>query len=139
MITDPVKYKNDLLIKLATNQITMNDLDREVAYWYSDCFSEIHVLQDPTPPPRFAEYEVMTTSEKKDISTAFWQKEDVKAFLDQRDSVRNRNRTELIRLREFKACIPQEDTVTHQKFQEKINDFLSRNFNPQNWQDNERA
>ena len=128
MIENPIEYKNKLLAKYDSKQITLEELQKECAYWYLDCFNEIVVRPYPTPPHRYSEYASMDYAEKKEVPNAFWFLPEIKNYLDAKFLVKNENKSQISRMKEFINYIPESDFVARSKYQQKINEFESKDF-----------
>ena len=129
MIENPVEHKNKLLADFHSKKITMEELNKECAYWYMDCFDEVRIKPYPTPPRRYVEYASMDYAEKKEVPNAFWLLPEIKNYLDAKFLVKNENKGELSRMKEFINYIPESDFVARQKFREKILEFESKDYN----------
>ena len=92
MTEDPIKYKNSLLGKFHSKQITLDELNKECAYWYLDCFEEISIKAYPTQPNRYRDYVSMDYDEKKEVPRTFWLLNDIKDYLDQKFLIKNENK-----------------------------------------------
>ena len=128
MTEDPIKYKNSLLGKFHSKQITLDELNKECAYWYLDCFEEISIKAYPTQPNRYRDYVSMDYDEKKEVPRTFWLLNDIKDYLDQKFLIKNENKASHERLKEFINYIPESDFVARSKYQQKINEFESKDF-----------
>lgn len=117
---------HDLLLQHSSGKISLADLEKECAYWFMDCLSEVRVKAYPTPPAEYAEYEQMTLKEKSKIPPDFWHQGNIKNYVDQRSRIHAENYSNLQNLKDHKKNIPAEDSVANQKFQEHINDFEER-------------
>ena len=112
-----------LLEQHAKGQITLEELNKECAYWYLDCFSELHKKPLPSIPQKYQEYLNSTYSGNKEYHNNFWLMEDVKGYLDQKELIENENKSVLIHLRNYIKQIPREDFLSISKFNEKINEL----------------
>ena len=113
----------NLLNKKDSKEITQEELNKECAYWFMDMFDEIRHRPLPSTPMDLAEYEVMTLKERSKVPIEFFQKPSIKMYFDQKSIIESQNLSNKYWLREFKKSIPAEDVVSHEKYQDKINDF----------------
>ena len=125
MIDNPSEKHKQMVTDFQTNKITMEELEKECAYWFLDCFLEIRVRPMPSMPPDLAEYYAMPQREKNKTSAEFWKLNHIKNYMDQASAVSSENKARLIQLTEFKELIPQEDAVNRDRYQDKINEFKS--------------
>ncbi len=104
------------------NEDALKELDQECAYWLIVC-EDLSPLLVPTRPYKMREYDFMTTKEKRETPASFWRQHDIEKYLEQKTMVKYRNKGMLDTLREFKSCIPEADTLTHQKYQSIIYEY----------------
>lgn len=123
MIEQPNLKMNQLLSDYASKKITMEELDRECAYWYLDCFEEIYPKPLPTPPNRYREYQEMDIMEKREIPNSFWLIPEIKNYIDQKTFIKEENKANLLNLKKFLAHIPQQDFTARNSFEQKIREF----------------
>jgi len=128
ILEQPGEKMKKLSAQYAGKEITMDELDMECAYWYLECFSEIHPKPYPTPPDRYRNYSSMDAYEKKEVPNSFWLMADVKEYLDQKFMIKNENRTILKNLKKFLLQIPESDFVARSKYNEKIREFEGKDF-----------
>lgn len=123
MIENPNKKFVQLLADHATGKISTEELDKECAYWYMDCFLEVNPKPFPTPPPRFSEYQNSSYEEKKEYNNNFWLLPEIKSYVDQKESIKQENEDNVYKLKSFLKYIPEEDFVSRNKYEQKIRDF----------------
>lgn len=123
MIANPSIKHLQMIADFQSGKLSMRELEIECIAWLLDCFSEIHVRAMPTMPPELADYQAMTYKERSKIGHEFWKQPNIKDYLDTKHLIKNENETRLKQLQEFYAIIPEEDTPTKEKYQQKINEF----------------
>lgn len=128
MITNPAEKMKKLVSEYENKKINMEQLDVECAYWYLDCFGEIRLKAEPSPPNRLIDYRSMPFDRKIKVPQEFWHNPEIKSYLEQKDSVKQENVATLAHLKKWMSIIPESDFVARQKFREKINDFESKDY-----------
>lgn len=123
MINDPAAKMKQLLGDFQSKKITMQELDTECAYWYLDCFAEIHRRPTPTTPSRYQEYLNSSHDEKKNYNKNFWGLPDIKTYLNEKEYIEQEHKDFIFHLEKWKALIPEGDVLAHTKFFEKICEF----------------
>lgn len=137
-LPEAIQKKNTLLKGLFSGELSIRDFDKESAYWLISC-DNLTPLPLPTRPPELLEYDTWSPQEKKNTSEKFWRQERVFAYMNQKQSVLDRNKGMLDKLIEFKTYIPDGDIPTLAKYDRFI--ALYREFfnpsplYPENWQD----
>jgi hypothetical protein len=122
VISEIIEIKNSLLTKLEHKEITMAEFNKDCAYWLIKC-PKLNPLSLPTRPQEMLEYDTWTPTEKKNTSEKFWREPRVFAYLEQKQSIINKNKGMLYKLKEFKEYLPIEDTSTRAKYDEVINEY----------------
>ena len=114
----------ELLRQLANKEITMDEFNKECAYWLISCAKEIQPRMLPTRPRELIEYDNLDIKERSKIGVEFWKQPRIKEYLDEIQMVKAYNKGLLDKLREFKEYIPEEDFVTRKKYDEVIALFM---------------
>ena len=128
MIANPLEYKNKLLGDRRNERITMEEFDRECAYWYLDCFDTIQTKPEPTAPADYLDFMRLPFERRNKMAESFYQDPKIKNYLEVKEKIKNENQCNILRLKEFKEYIPKEDVVSNQKFQQKLNELQSKNY-----------
>lgn len=123
MIENPAGKMKQLIDDRASGKITSEELNTECAYWYMDCFDEIHVKPLPTIPNRLREYYNSDEAMKQKTPKEFWQLDEIKNYFNQREKIVNENKDTLIKLKECMKDIPESDSVAKSKYRQKIMEF----------------
>ena len=111
------------------------EFDKECAYWFIIC-TDLAPLQLPTRPQEMLDYDRLSDYEKKNTSDKFWRQPKVFNYINQKQSVIERNRGMKDKLKEFKECIPEGDTPIRDKFDRYIAMYAPEQQEyPENWQD----
>src|SRR3990167_1599735 len=100
-LPEAIQKKNTLLKGLYSGEISMSEFDKECAYWFISC-DDITPKPLPTRPKELLEYDSWTSTEKKNTSDKFWRQESVYAYISQKQSILERNKSMLHKLIEFK-------------------------------------
>lgn len=130
MIPNPNEKFVELMGKHQRHEITTAELDQECAYWLLDCFDEIRWRAFPSEPKEYSEFLAMPFEKRQKISAEFHHGPVIKSFLEQKTAIKNENHSNLLKLQEFKSYLPKEDSVSHEKYQTKINEFLEHYDSP---------
>ena len=109
-------------------RISIEDLNKECAYWYLDCFDELKYKYPPSTPQRFLNFKNLSRDEQRSIPKEFWLHPEIKEYLDSKNLIRNENRTTIEKLKMFKQFIPEQDFVSRGSYNEKIDYFESKDF-----------
>jgi hypothetical protein len=124
----PTKTKK-LLRDYQSSKITMQDLERECAYWLltDACFKEMRVLLMPSRPQILLDYDREGFAKKEAINRdpTFWKQPIVINYLEEKQRVKHHNQDCVSRLKDAKNLIPEGDTLSHTKIDQRLNDFLS--------------
>ena len=95
------------------------EFNKECAYWFIIC-TDLAPLELPTRPQEMLDYDRLSDYEKKNATDKFWRQPKVFGYINQKQSVIERNRGMLEKLKEFKEYIPEGDTTTRDKFDRYI-------------------
>ena len=128
MIEKPWEKKNQLLDDVSSGKITMEDLEKECAYWFMECFSELHMKPYPTTPKRFVEFKLMSYEKQNKLGIDFWSHPEIKQYLELKDEIKNTNKANLYWLNHHMSKLPDGDFLAKQKFKEKILEFEGYDF-----------
>lgn len=123
MIEKPWEKKNQLLDDYNSKKITLEELQKECAYWYLDCFDEISPRAFPSMPEEYRDFMAMPFEKRNKISNEFHNQPKVKDYLEQKQQVKNENKSKVYWLKEHLSHIPESDFVARSRFNEKLNDF----------------
>ena len=123
----PLKIKQ-LLADYASKTITLDELNKECAYWYLDCFDEIHPKPYPSAPRDYQDYKSMSYEKRQKMSNEFWQSPTIKTYIEIKEQIKNENEAHVHNLKERIKNIPLEDFVSRSKFSQKIQEFESKDF-----------
>ena len=119
------KFGKELLEKLKSNQITADEFEKEIAYYaIMTGFNELHYQPAPSKPIKIIEYESLSGKEKEDVSAKFWNDEEVRTYLAQRNSVFSWNRGTKWWLQELLGRFNKYgDTLNANKVRERLGEF----------------
>lgn len=123
MIENPLEHKNKLLGQHRSGEISLEELEKECAYWFMETFDTMHKRVLPTPPADYAEYQMLSYDRRQKIGIDFWHQRNIKEYLEIKEQIKNENQSRLIQLKEYKKHIPQEDFISIGKFNSKIEEF----------------
>lgn len=129
------EYAN-LCIRLAdaytAKKITEPEYLREWAYLIllEPCFSVMLPKPIPTPPKEMDGYSMLSADSKINIG----KDATVRAYFYSKTEAENHNKTMLLRLKEAKSLIPEDDLTAHAKLNERIAEFEGTNFNFRHYQ-----
>ena len=116
-----------LVDKLKAKDITLADFLRECAYWaLKDGFDEIRPLPLPTPPntQAFNEFEALTPDRQQKVEQKyFYNNLEILKHYQQALFIKHHNRYNLQWLKELRDYIPQDDTPSLAKIEQKILEF----------------
>jgi len=129
---------NQLLKKLNDKQLTLEDFEKEIAYWYiTDFLEQCYYKPLPTKPEAVKEFEQKHKSWKsearkkgrdfdEDLFLETQMKREVEYYYEEKDRIRNINASNYYWLKDLKKVISGEDVVSHQKLDIKINEFRQK-------------
>jgi len=124
---NPVDRKNDLLKKLRSKELTMDQFLLACAKWGMEtgCWVEYEVRSYPNSPPAWVEYENMSFEKQYKVSEDFFQRLDIKEYLQKKGNVYAANYADYDWLQEMKKRIPdtEDNLALHLKLDTKINEF----------------
>src|SRR3990167_2169399 len=123
MIENPMEKKNQLLDDYQSKKITMEEIERECSYWFLECFPTIHRKPYPSMPTEYRDYLNLPFERRRKIETDFWFQPVIKTYLEIKNQIKNENNANLYHLHNYLKFIPEEDTITRQKFNQKIDEF----------------
>ena len=112
-----------LLKDLAENKMTMDELDKECAYWYISYYDILHPLPKIKKPIILEEYDTLNPEDKGKMSDKFWRQEIVMQYFKESTKVNNHNNSTLFNLKKFIHYIPEGDTITREKFKTLIREY----------------
>ncbi len=120
VLPEAEKIKN-LLKDLYTSKITMDEFNKECAYWLISCDS-LSPLMMPTRPYKLQEYNRMSDNDKYKVPHSFWRRPQIFKYIDQGNAVKGRNQGMLAKLIEYREYIPEQDEMTRSKYTVLINE-----------------
>lgn len=110
------KLGKDLLGRLNSKEITMEEFDRECAYWMLQYLNDYRWLPSPTIPNELTDYwRRRQINNKTDVSEAFWQKPVIKKYIATEAHIRATNLGSMHWLKFMKKHIPQDDVVNQKR------------------------
>jgi hypothetical protein len=115
-----------LLNRLSSKELSIDDFLRECAYWsIKDGFDGLRPRQLPQMPAKALEFENMPLSQRLKIDCLKFYAEfpQVKEYYEQRLFILHHNQGSLDWLRDMKKYIPESDTETQMKIDNRICDF----------------
>jgi len=115
-----------LLERLKKQEITLQEFLTECAYWaLKDGFNEITPHQYPHKPKRAVEFENMSIQERKetDFNRLCNRYPEVKQYYDTCAWVKHSNQSNLSWLQEILSYIPEDDTLSRKRIENRILDF----------------
>ena len=121
VLPEAEKMKN-LLKDLYTSKITMDEFNKECAYWLISCDNLSPSIM-PTRPYKLQEYDRMSDNDKYKVPYSFWRRPQIFNYIDQCNNVKGRNEDMLIKLTEFREHIPEQDLTTRSKYDVVISEF----------------
>jgi DNA phosphorothioation-dependent restriction protein DptG len=128
-----VDKKNDLLKKLHSKELTMDQFLLACAKWGMEtgCWVEYEVRSYPTAPQAWVEYENMSFEKQHKVSEDFFMRLDIREYLQKKGHVYSQNYSDYCWLKEMKNLIPdnEEHLHYHLKLDAKINEFHSWLYN----------
>ena len=134
---NPIERKNNLLTKLATKEITMEQFLLACALWAMEleCWVDIEVRQYSLPPQEWQEYEHLPLDKRLKISEAFFHQSAIKEYLASKSHIYSANWADYSWCLEYKRIIPdmQENLEYHQRLDQKIIEFERwfKNYTPE--------
>lgn len=133
------KIANDYLKRLSSGEITLEEFEKEIAYWFvTDYLNKLHYKPLPTKPNNVVSFEEDLNREKKkhrrigvskfdeDEFTEKAMTRDITNYYDDRNEIENINNSNLKWLIQLKSIIPAGDLITREKLTVKINEFRQR-------------
>src|SRR3990167_5656547 len=96
-LPEAIQKKNTLLKGLFSGEISMSEFDKECAYWFISS-DDLAPKPLPTRPKELREYDSWTSTEKKNTSDKFWWQESVYAYINQKQSIIDKNKGMLDKL-----------------------------------------
>lgn len=128
MIEKPWEKKNDLLKQHREGKISLEELQKECAYWFVDCIEEMKPRPEPTRPRDFEEYASMPFEKRAKISSEFWQQPQIKGYLEIREQIKNENNANMFWIKEHIKHIPEEDFVSRNALRNKLTEFELKDY-----------
>lgn len=128
------KIANSYLKRLSSGEITLEEFEKEIAYWFIEFLDRINYKSLPTESNEVMQYEEELKRQKRGIKrirsnfdeAEFAEKamkKEVELYYEDRNRIKNINNSNLYWLEEVKRLLPQGDTVNWNKVEIKINDF----------------
>lgn len=100
--------------------------DQEIAYWFVQGIDSMRYKMLPTAPQVFVNYKKANDEERKQAGKEFWNRDDVKTYLDTRMMIKNQNQSNLEWLQWAKKNIPEGDQISHEKLDNVITELRLR-------------
>ena len=129
MIIDDKNPLKEMFIKFYEKQITMDELNTEVAYWaISDDGGFEDLRPEATPydvPLALSDYRNSDakTKEKVKGEVKFWHRPDIKDYLDRVQNVKFSNIANKKWLKDILGWLPEGDVKARKKVIERLKDF----------------
>ena len=115
----------ELLRKVAGGEITMQEFDKECAYWMmGDISTMFHKYDRIDKPDVIKDYEANRARDiNYRVEASFWQRDDVRAYTDQSHKVININRANWYWLHFMQKHIMSGDTINQAKISRAIESY----------------
>ncbi|MEA2087792.1 MAG: hypothetical protein U9O91_06815, partial [Candidatus Caldatribacteriota bacterium] len=122
---DQHAHTADMLLKqLRTKEITLDEFLTSCAYWGVKTLKDIYFKSLPTKPLEVFEYEQLSPYKRQKLTEEFYvDNPGVMRYYEERDRIIRINKTNIWRLKTYKKHIPESDTASHEKLDQKILDF----------------
>ena len=115
---------NMMIKQLRSKEITLEEYLMKCAYWGMKTLDDMYFRSLPSRPLGVIEYEQISKYKRQKLTQEFYvDNPEIMRYYDERDKVVRINKTNLWNLRTYKKYIPESDTVSHEKLDEKILDF----------------
>ena len=115
---------NMMIKQLRSKEITLEEYLMKCAYWGMKTLDDMYFRSLPSRPLGVIEYEQISKYKRQKLTEEFYvDNPEIMRYYDERDKVVRINKTNLWNLRTYKKYIPESDTVSHEKLDEKILDF----------------
>ena len=115
---------NMMIKQLRSGEITLEEYLMKCAYWGVKTLDDLYFKSLPTKPLGVFEYEQLSKYKRQKLTEEFYvDNPGIMRYYDERDKVIRINKTNLWRLKTYKKHIPESDTASHKKLDEKIIDF----------------
>ena len=120
------KKAKELLDKLRTKQIPMNEFLSECAYWGVQYIDQYRMKPMPTKPQEVVEYwDRVKTNANYEARPEFWRVPHIAAYVEQARKVDGENRGNRGKLRLILEGLPKEDNVSRGKVIAMIREYQS--------------
>ena len=115
---------NMLLKQLKTKEITLKEFLTQCAYWGVKTLDDIYFKSLPSKPREVVEYEQLPWAERKRLTWEYYSDHpEVMGYYDEEERVMRMNKTNLMRMKEYKEHIPESDVKAHEKLDKRILNF----------------
>jgi len=115
---------NMMIKQLRTGEITLEEYLMKCAYWGVKTLDDIYFMSLPSRPLEVIEFEQLSNYKRQKLTQEFYvDNPEIMRYYDERDKVIRINKTNMWRLKEYKKYIPESDTASHKKLDERITDF----------------
>lgn len=115
---------NMLLKQLRTKEITLNEFLMQSAYWGVKTMDSVYFRSLPTKPLEVVEYEQLSYSKRTRLTKEYYEDNPgVLKYYEDKDRILRNNKDNLWGLKEYKKYIPESDVKSHEKFDERIQEF----------------
>ena len=124
------KIGKEILNKLTMKQISIEEFNKECAYWMIDTLKEMNYKPNPTEPEIIRNYEIEKDRDPKyAVANTFWNRDDVKDYMKQKSLVYNLNYANWYWIKFIKRWLPAEDLPNQNKVSQIMKSYSIRN----NW------
>lgn len=115
---------NMMIKQLRTKEITLEEYLMKCAYWGVKTLDDMYFRSLPSRPLGVTEYEQISKYKRQKLTEEFYvDNPEIMRYYDERDKVIRINKTNLCNLKTYKKYIPESDTKSHEKLDERIMDF----------------
>jgi hypothetical protein len=110
--------------QFSKGEITLKDLEKEVAYVALKYgFDDIKLRYTPERISEMIEYDELSSMEKINLKTDYWQQENIKKYIYLCKIVKNENQANIEWLNKLLTFLPEEDLESRQKILDKLGKF----------------
>ena len=121
------KIANMMIKQLRRGEITLKEYLMKCAYWGVKTLDDIYFRSLPSRPLEVVEYEQLSNYKRQKLTQEFYiDNPGVMRYYEERDTIIRINETNLLNLKIYKKYIPESDTASHSKLDEKILDFRKK-------------
>lgn len=118
------KLGKELLRKLSSKEITMEEFDKETAYWVLEHIEALRWKPAPSQPGEVADYNRRRSTNKDfTLPKEFWQQQHIRAWLATDTHIVCENRSSWYWLQFLKNHIPPQDGTAHIKISKMMSSY----------------